>query len=243
MSDILLVSDRDAVRTLTLNRPERRNALNTELGRALLTALREADADPAVNAVLLAGSGPLFCAGADLGEFKGATDPGPSIMRSEILCEMQVAFGQLAVPVVCAVQGGALGFGAALVSMADMAVMGESARYGYPELQHGMVPSLMLPVVLNALPGKRGFELLARAQPISAAESLALGLVNAVVPDAEVAGHALEMALMLARINRDALRETKLLASSMADMSLADALHFGRDASARRALANHQRKH
>ena len=237
-SGALLISDRDGVRTLTLNRPERRNALNTDLSRSLLAALRNADADPAVNAVLLTGNGPVFCAGADLGEFKGATDPAPSILRSEILCEMQIAFGQLAVPVVCALHGAALGFGAALVNLSDMAVMGEGARLGYPELQHGMVPSLMLPVIQHAVSGKKSFELLAMAQPIGAAEALALGLVNAVVPNEAVAERALQMATALAKVDRDALRETKLMSAVMANMSLADAMRYGRDASARRAAAN-----
>ena len=80
---ILLIEDKGAVRVLTLNRPEKRNALDTSLTSALLESLRTADADDAVHCVVLTGAGPGFCAGADLNEFKGLTDPKAAETRAE----------------------------------------------------------------------------------------------------------------------------------------------------------------
>ena len=87
----LLIENRDAVRILTMNRPDKRNALNTELTRALLEALRAADADESVGAVVLTGAGQGFCAGADLAEFKDLRDPAAADERAELTMNLHLA--------------------------------------------------------------------------------------------------------------------------------------------------------
>src|SRR4051812_33418530 len=99
----LLIEDRGAVRILTLNRPEKRNALNTELTRTLLEALRAADVAEAVGCVVLTGAGPGFCAGADLAEFKGLADPQAAEARAELTMQLHLSFSKLGVPVITAI--------------------------------------------------------------------------------------------------------------------------------------------
>ncbi len=232
---ILLSDDVDGTRILTLNRPQRRNALDSALLRALIAALHAADADATVRCIVLAGAGTCFCSGADLSEFKGdKADPQQEAERGDLSLELLLSFGRLRVPVVCAVNGPAIGFGAALTNVADLVVMGTSARMGYPELRHGMVPTLMIPVVQALLLGKKAFELLALGDALDADQAVACGLANVAVADDQVLPRALEFGARLGGLDRQLVRETKQLYASMSSMSLSDALRFGREAARRR---------
>lgn len=234
----LLCSDDEGVRVLTLNRPQRRNAIDTPLALALLQALRNADADGSVRAVVIAANGTVFSAGADLGEFKGErADAAAEAYRSDVYLDMVMAVCQSATPVVLAVQGAAIGMGAALVNVADMVVLGDTARVSYPEVKHGMLPGLIAPVVQAYVPGKKAFELLMLGDGIGGAEAISIGLANCVVPDAQVLDEAVSLARRLAALDPDALRATKVLLEGMATLPFADALRFGRDASRQRAAA------
>lgn len=236
-NDSLVVTDSQGVRTLVLNRPERRNALDMAAAGALLQALRAADRDESVGAVLLAANGPVFCAGADLGEFKGErADRRAEDARSDLFLELQLVFEEIRVPVVCALCGAAVGAGAALAIAADLTVMGEGARLVYPEIVHGMVPSLMIGHLQRRTGRKQAFELLATGDPVPAHDARALGLASRVVPDADVLETATQLARTLASRDRAAMRETKQLFIAHAALPLPDALRAGREAArARRA--------
>lgn len=106
---VLLIEDRGEVRILTLNRPEKRNALNSELTQSLLDALRTADADESVGCIVLTGAGPGFCAGADLSEFKDLQQAVAAENRAELTMQLHLAFSQMRVPVICAINGVAMG--------------------------------------------------------------------------------------------------------------------------------------
>lgn len=225
----------DGIRVLTLDRPQRRNALDSALARALIEAVRRADADAGIGAVVIAGNGPTFCAGADLGEFRGErADPVAESQRSDLFAELQLLFSEVRVPTIAAVQGQAVGAGASLAIGADLTLLAEDATLVYPEVRHGMVPSLMIPVLQHRLGRKRAYGLLALAAPLGAAEALALGLVNEVVPSGELMPAALRRARTLAGIDRAALRETKRLLEEMAGMPLGAAVRYAREASRRR---------
>src|SRR5437660_723736 len=105
----LLVENRGAVRVLTLNRPEKRNALDTELTKALLQALHDADKDESVRSVVLTGAGQGFCAGADLSEFKELKDPKAAEERAELTMQLHLFFSRMAKPVITAINGAAMG--------------------------------------------------------------------------------------------------------------------------------------
>lgn len=227
--------DLNGIRTLTLNRPERRNALDVGLTTSLIAALRAADSDPAVGAVVLAGAGPSFCAGADLGEFKAErADTHAEERRTDLYLELQLLFGELAVPVIGALNGHAVGLGASLAIMADLTVMADHAQLSYPEIRHGMVPSLVIGSLQRRTGYKQAFELLATCRAISAHEALSLGLVNTVVPQSEVVATATALAKALAGDAPSVARQTKRLFTEVAAMPEADALRAGREASRRR---------
>lgn len=229
----LLVEDRGAVRILTLNRPEKRNALDTALSRALLEALRGADADEGVRCVVLTGAGPAFCAGADLSEFKGLADPRAAEARAELTMHLHLAFSKMVTPVVTAINGSAMGGGAGLAIAGDLAVMAESAKLGYPETKHGIVAAIVMANLVRQVGRKSAFELVSLAEPIGAKRALELGMVNRVVGDAALLATALELAGKLAAVSRPAMAQTKALFHEVADLPLEQALEKGRDANKR----------
>src|SRR5438874_12404008 len=207
----LLTEDKGAVRILTLNRPEKRNALDTALTRDLLEALRTADADDAVHCVVLTGAGPGFCAGADLNEFKGLTDPKAAETRAELTMQLHLAFSKMITPVVTAINGAAMGGGAGLAIAGDLAVMAQSAKLGYPETKHGIVAAIVMANLVRQIGHKAAFELVALGEPIDAKRALALGMVNRVVTKARLMPTALALARQLAAVNKPAMAQTKTL--------------------------------
>jgi enoyl-CoA hydratase/carnithine racemase len=230
---VLVVEDRGAVRILTMNRPEKRNALNSELTQGLLDALRAADRDDSVGCVVLTGAGPGFCAGADLSEFKGLQDPQAADQRAELTMQLHLAFSRLSKPVVTAINGAAMGGGAGLAIAADLAVMAQSAKLGYPEVKHGIVAAIVMANLVRQVGRKAAFELVALGEPIDADRALQLGMVNRVVPDSEVFSHSISLAGKLAALARPAMAESKRLFHEVADRPLAAALERGRDTNKR----------
>jgi enoyl-CoA hydratase/carnithine racemase len=223
------------VRVLTMNRPDKRNALNTALTQALLDALRAADADESVGCVVLAGAGPGFCAGADLSEFKDLTpDQGARVeARAELTMQLHLVFSKMQKPVVTAVQGAAMGGGAGLALAGDMAVMAEGAKLGYPETRHGIVAAIVMANLVRQAGRKAAFELVALGEPIGALKAAALGLVNRVVADEQLMDEALKLAERLAAVSRPAMAATKQLFHEAADLPLEAALEKGREVNRR----------
>lgn len=225
----LLVENRGAVRILTLNRPEKRNALDTALTQVLLHEMKAADADESVGCVILTGAGPGFCAGADLSEFRGLKDPKAAETRAELTMQLHLSFPQLRVPVVTAINGAAMGGGAGLAIAGDLAIMAENAKLGYPETKHGIVAAIVLGNLVRQVGRKAAFELVSLGEPIDAARALELGLVNRVVPPDALLSATLEIAEKLSSVSRPAMAETKRLFHEVADLPLAAALERGRD--------------
>ena len=229
----LLVEDRGAVRILTLNRPEKRNALNTDLTRSLLEALRKADADDSVGCVVLTGAGQGFCAGADLGEFKGLKDPQAAEARAELTMQLHLVFSRMSKPVITAINGPAMGGGAGIAIAGDLAVMAEGAKLGYPETKHGIVAAIVLANLVRQVGRKAAFELVSFGEPIDAQRALQLGMINKVSSSEKLMEDVLAMAEKLAQVDRTALAETKKLFHRVADLSLSEALELGREANKR----------
>ena len=230
---VLLVENRGAVRVLTMNRPEKRNALNFELAQALLDALRAADADESVGALVLTGAGVGFCAGADLSEFKELGTGLGAENRAELTMQLHLAFPRIRVPVVAAINGHAMGGGAGLAIAADLAVMADSAKLGYPEPKHGIVAAIVMANLVRQVGRKAAFELVSLGEPVDAQRALQLGMVNRVVGLADVMKEAIALAEKLAAIKRPAMAETKRLFHEVADLPLAPALERGRDTNMR----------
>jgi enoyl-CoA hydratase/carnithine racemase len=230
---VLLVEDRGAVRLLTMNRPEKRNALNSELTQALLDALRAADADESVGCVVLTGAGPGFCAGADLSEFKDLQQAVAAENRAELTMQLHLVFSRIRVPVVTSINGHAMGGGAGLAIAGDLAVMADSAKLGYPEPRHGIVAAIVMANLVRQVGRKAAFELVALGEPIDAQRALQLGMVNRVLEQKSVLAEAMALAEKLAAIKRPAMAETKRLFHEVADLPLSTALERGRDTNRR----------
>ena len=233
MKNVLSVEDRGAVRILTMDRPEKRNALNSELTESLLGALRSADQDESIACVVLTGAGLGFCAGADLSEFKALQDPQAAERRAELTMQLHLAFPEMSKPVVTAINGAAMGGGAGLAIAGDMAVMAQGAKLGYPESKHGIVAAIVMANLVRQVGRKAAFELVSMGEPVDAARALQLGMVNSVVPDAELLKEALRIAERLAAVPGPAMKETKRLFHEVADLPLAAALERGREANRR----------
>ena len=191
MSEVL-IEDNNNVRGITLNRPEKRNALNDELIAALKDALREADADESLRAIVICGAGKDFCSGADLSSLQKIATASyeENVEDARSLAELFALIRSVRVPVIAAVHGRALAGGCGLALACDLVVASESARFGFPEVKIGFVPAMVAAILRRNLGEKKSFELLTQGFEFTAAEALRLGLINRVVPDDEQIGRA-----------------------------------------------------
>jgi enoyl-CoA hydratase/carnithine racemase len=228
---ILLIEDEGPVRILTMNRPDKLNALNTPLTQALVDGLEAADAAEGVRAIVLAGNGRAFCAGADLAEFKDLTPEHAERVetRATLSARLQIIFRQMRKPVVAAVHGAAVGGGAGLATACDMLVAGEDAKFGYPELKHGLVPALVMTNLTRQVGPKLAFELVSTGRLLSGAEMVGFGFANRVVPLHDLMPAALEIARIWARATPQAMAATKSLFYSASELAFEDGLSAGRD--------------
>ncbi|WP_245633624.1 enoyl-CoA hydratase/isomerase family protein [Amycolatopsis jejuensis] len=231
---MLHIENHDAVRVLTLNRPDKLNALDTALTRSLDTALDEAGRDPEVRAVVLTGAGRGFCAGADLSEFSSLTpdQPGAVLERAALTARLQTRMQQLPVPVVTAVRGAAVGGGAGLAIGADMVVAGSDLKFGYPELKHSIVPALVMTGLVRHLGRKLAFELVSTGRLLTATEAASYGLVNEVVEPDEIVAAALAIAQRWSVVEPRAIAAAKDLFYRVADLPTDAAMRAGQDVNA-----------
>jgi enoyl-CoA hydratase/carnithine racemase len=178
----LLVADDAArgARTLTLNRPERRNALGPETVGELLEALAQAFADESVRVVVLAGAGKAFCAGGDFGQMSGSSTPLAE-PRGDY-ADLLLALARAPKPVVARVHGAAFGGGLGLVASSTFAIAAEGAELGTPEINVGLFPMMIMAVLTRLVPRRRLLEMMLLGERLKADEALAYGLVNRVVP-------------------------------------------------------------
>jgi enoyl-CoA hydratase len=228
----LQIDDDGAVRVLTLNRPEKRNALNLSLSEALYDALREADGAAQVRAVVLTGAGPAFCAGADLSEFAEMSSAKAVAVverRANITAKLHGVFPRLTTPVVTAINGAAMGGGAGLAVAADIAVMSAMAKLGYPEVKHGIVAAVVMANLVRQAGRKAAFELVATGAAIDAARALELGLVNRVVAPQMLMHEAMQYARAMAAVSPQAMAATKRLFYRVAELPFDQALEAGRE--------------
>src|SRR5437868_956281 len=217
---VLMVEDRGAVRILSMNRSDKLNAMNTELTQALLDALMEADRTESVKALILAGKGRGFCAGADLAEFKDLTPEHQHLVvrRADLTCRTQSIMQHLSKPVISAVHGSAVGGGAGLAIGCDMMVAATDLKFGYPELKHSIVPALVMTGLQRSLGRKAAFEMVSLGRLIGAEECQALGLCNRVVAPEKLIDTAMEIAERWAASNPMAMSAAKSLFYRVADL-------------------------
>lgn len=234
MSEVL-VENNNRVRSITLNRPDKRNALNDALIADLKAALREADADESLRAIVIRGAGKDFCSGADLAAIQriaGATYE-ENVDDARSLAELFELIRQVRVPVIAAVHGRALAGGAGLAFGCDLVVAARSARFGFPEVKIGFVPAMVAAIVRRNLGEKKSFELLTLGAEFSAEEAASIGLVNAVFDDEAFDTAAFEYATRYARVSGSAVAMTKRLLYDIDGVEFSEAIGKGVEANAR----------
>jgi methylglutaconyl-CoA hydratase len=182
----ILYSVDQAVARITLNRPEKRNALNDELLAALKDSLALAAEDEEVRVVLLTGAGQDFCSGADLAVLDRTAAAGvlDHLATAHELADVFLAIRHHPKPVVAAVRGRAFAGGCGLATACDVILASESAQFGYPEVKIGFIPAMVMAILRRSVSEKRAFELLTTGDPIGAAEAHNIGLTNRTFPDA-----------------------------------------------------------
>jgi len=225
----LRVQAERGILTLTLDRAEKRNALNGALIDALHTGLERADLDADVRVVALRGAGKDFCAGADLDELLASAGLPPSDNEASAL-RLGTLFSRmrrLPKPIVAVVQGRALAGGAGLVTACDLAIAGEGAQLGYPEIQRGFVPAMVMTLLRRAAGEKPALDLVLTGRILSGRDALAAGLVSRVVPDADLDREAGALLSGLAGASMSALALTKQLFYQLDGHSLDDGVALG----------------
>lgn len=209
---------KDHIAHIRLNRQAQRNAMSEALVLELTKALKMADGDSSVRAILLGAEGKHFCAGGDFKDFIGHFGESLDNLYETIAPSMELfelAY-ELKTPIVAAVKGAAMGGGVGLVALAHLAIAAESAKFGLPEVTLGLFPFAIFPLIARSIGLKRTLELALTSKTLTSKEAMELGLVYRVVPDDGLEEAALDTARELAQKSPLAIRTGLELYNRMA---------------------------
>ena len=200
------------IATLTLNRPEKRNALTTEMIEELVGALWEVESSPA-RVLILTGAGEAFCSGMDIGELKALTTQSPqeSVEDSRRIAKMFRLLHSFPKPVISAVNGAAVAGGCGIATLADFTLAAPDAKFGYPESRIGFIAAVVSVFLVRQIGEKRARDLLLSGRLIDAQEAFRMGLVNEVVPDGQLLERTRALAAQLIAGSPTTLLFTKRL--------------------------------
>src|SRR5881409_3479357 len=208
MPVVLVEKESLQISVVTLNRPERRNALTLELLTQLCAAIKVAADDPQTRVVILCGAGAAFCTGLDL---KEAADQRKAHATAEMVANTLIAIGQTRLVTIAAVHGAAVAGGAGIMSACDFVIAAEGTKIGYPEVRRGLVAGLVM-TFLHRQVGERNMrELLLGSELIDAERGREIGLVNRVVSQENLMSEAQKFADSVLQGGPDALVQTKRL--------------------------------
>jgi methylglutaconyl-CoA hydratase len=230
-TQVVLYAVDGSLATLTLNRPEKRNALNDAIIEQLKTSLRKANADTAVKAIIITGAGKDFCSGADLSALQKISESSvaENVEDARSLLELFTLIRAVRVPVIAAVRGRALAGGCGLATACDLVLASANARFGYPEVKIGFVPAMVTAILRRNVSEKRAFELLTRGLEIDARTAQEFGLVNQIFADESFAAEVITYARQFEDLSRSALGLTKSLLYQIDGLAFGDALGCGLD--------------
>jgi len=217
------------VARITLNRPDKRNALDAETVAEIRGALGEAAADETARVVLLTGAGKDFCSGADLAALQRISEATvmENVADARNLADLFIEMRRHPLPVVAAVRGRALAGGCGLATACDLVLAAESAQFGYPEVNIGFIPAMVMAILRRSVSEKRAFELITMGKIISAPVAADIGLINATFAD-EAFEAGIEAAVaQLAAKSASAVTLAKSLLYHMDGMPMETALEAG----------------
>jgi methylglutaconyl-CoA hydratase len=231
MPDTVLYSVEGSVARITLNRPEKRNALNDAVIAGLKQQLKTAADNKSVRVVVISGAGKDFCSGADLSALQKIA--GASVAENSedarSLLELFLLIRALQVPIVAAVTGRALAGGCGLATACDLVLASASARFGYPEVKIGFVPAMVMAILRRNVSEKRAFELITRGAEIGAEQAKEFGLVNQVFADESFEADVRAYVSEFEKMSASAMALTKTLLYQMDGLAFPEALETGAD--------------
>jgi methylglutaconyl-CoA hydratase len=208
MPVVLVEKQRPHITVVTLNRPERRNALTIELLNELIAAIKVASDQPHERVLILRGSGQAFCTGLDL---KEAADTTKAHLTGQLIAQTLVSLSETRLITIAAVHGAAVAGGAGIMSACDFVVAAERTKIGYPEVRRGLVAGLVMTFLRRQIGERHMRELLLGSELIEAAQALEIGLINRVVGRDDIMKEAQSFAQSVLQGAPGALTETKKL--------------------------------
>jgi methylglutaconyl-CoA hydratase len=223
----ILVEESERIHTITLNRPQRRNAINPQMLNDLSQALEAAE-KCSCGAVVLTGAGNAFCSGMDLDHLRSLRDERPEDQRADAegFVWLMLRLYELAKPTIAAVNGPAIAGGAGLAMQCDFTLAGTSAKIGFTEVKVGFIPAAVAVFLVGILGEKLARNLLLSGRIMLAEEAQSLGLVSEVAPDAELISRARTLAATLMRNSPVSMREVKRLLASFSKKRLENDLRL-----------------
>ena len=230
-TEAVIYSADGAIGRITLNRPEKRNALNDAMIDGLTAAMGTAEANEAIRVVLITGAGPDFCSGADLSALQkiSAASLTDNVEDAGSLMDLFLVIRRARVPVIAAVRGRALAGGCGLATACDLVLASASGRFGYPEVKIGFVPAMVMAILRRNVSEKRAFEMITRGVAITALEAKQIGLINQVFADETFEQETEAYARSFEKVSASAVALTKQLLYQMDGMTFVESLHSGLD--------------
>lgn len=234
MTERVAVTLVDGVLTGTLNRPEKKNAIDSKMMDELAVLFERAELEAAVRVVVLRGAGKDFCAGMDLTELLESADRTVEQNRAAALRfgGVFLQMRSLPKPVIAVVQGRALAGGCGLATACDLVLAADSAQFGYPEVQRGFVPALVMNMLRRAVGEKIAFDLSATGRLVTAREAERAGLVSRVLPDAEFEAGVERIVRGIAALSPTALALTKQQLYRLDGVGFEDGIRLSADVNA-----------
>jgi len=197
--EVLRYETEGPVCTVTLNRPERRNALSGQLVNELIVALETAGADPEIRVIVLTGAGGAFCSGGDLSQMSGgATGSESTVPFRGGFVELNLAFNQVQKPIIAKIHRYAYGGGLGLVCACQFAIAEDTAKFGTPEIDRGVFPMMIMANIFRNVPRRKGLEMLLLGEKMSASDAAQIGIINRAVPSESLDTAVAELAAQLA---------------------------------------------
>jgi len=226
---LVLIEKNDAIGIITLNRPDKRNALSDEMVAELSVAFEEMRLDDDVRVIILKGNGPAFCAGADLAYLQQISENSPldNLADSQDLMLMMQSIVDHPKPVIAMVHGAAIAGGCGLATVCDIVVAGrENAIFGYSEVRIGFIPAIVMVYLLRKVGDTQARRLVLTAANISAEEAGRIGLVSFVVEDDSLEEFTLDLARQMSANSSSAMALSKEMLSALHGMSLEAGLRY-----------------
>lgn len=220
-----------SIATITLNRPEKKNALNDELVDGIKDALHNANKDENLHAIVIKGAGSDFCSGADLSALQKISESSAIENRNDAnsLMELFALIRKVRIPVIAAVHGRALAGGCGLATACDIVLASKTALFGYPEVKIGFVPAIVMAILRRNISEKRAFELITRGETFDAETAYNFGLVNRVFEDEGFEESVGEYATAYEKVSLSAVMLSKNLLYEMDGMNFGAAMEAGVD--------------